>query len=325
MWHCILSAKSPDTLCVRHFTFVRHFTLHFIYTSKRDNEKCHPVKLLPCLITKCDTYLYGNHSFVFHVAEFHSLYCGAEVSCYPGYFWERHWLSRGLPEISRATLTSMMMQYYAHKQWSKEHNRAWNTRNWNISRTLIKRRAISLELDINEINLVTRILTYIKHWRNQQRYENMESQTLNTCKQQQIFYHKSSADTSHAFALDKYKIMHITGVQNACFVFIPYITLYPNLRKRQAAWESHAWSQSFLVWMHHGCTNWKAQDFCDPFYYHVLTVIPAWISNCIHYKVWDEITYPFSNFNGATVEVWEWISNSIRHLTGHIITYSCAD
>ena len=27
------------------------------------------------------------------------------------------------------------------------------------------------------------------------------------------------------------------------------------------------------------------------------------ISNHIHYKVWDEITYPFLNFNGATVEV----------------------
>ena len=27
-------------------------------------------------------------------------------------------------------------------------------------------------------------------------------------------------------------------------------------------------------------------------------------------KVWDEITYPFPNFNGATVEVWEWISYS---------------
>ena len=25
--------------------------------------------------------------------------------------------------------------------------------------------------------------------------------------------------------------------------------------------------------------------------------------------VWDEITYPFPNFNGATVEVWEWISS----------------
>ena len=29
----------------------------------------------------------------------------------------------------------------------------------------------------------------------------------------------------------------------------------------------------------------------------------GWISNHIHYKVWDEITHPFLNFNGATVEV----------------------
>ena len=31
-------------------------------------------------------------------------------------------------------------------------------------------------------------------------------------------------------------------------------------------------------------------------------------------KVWDEITYPFLNFNGATVEVKEWISNFIPHI-----------
>ena len=27
--------------------------------------------------------------------------------------------------------------------------------------------------------------------------------------------------------------------------------------------------------------------------------------------MWDEITYPFPNFNDATIEVWEWISNFI--------------
>ena len=41
---------------------------------------------------------------------------------------------------------------------------------------------------------------------------------------------------------------------------------------------------------------------CGHFYKHGLTLILAWISNCIHYNVWDEITYPFLNFNGATVE-----------------------
>ena len=40
-----------------------------------------------------------------------------------------------------------------------------------------------------------------------------------------------------------------------------------------------------------------------PFYYHGLTLISAWISNYTHYGVWDEITYPFLNFNGAIVEV----------------------
>ena len=33
---------------------------------------------------------------------------------------------------------------------------------------------------------------------------------------------------------------------------------------------------------------------------HVIVIAE---SNHIHYKVWDEITYPFLNFNGATVEV----------------------
>ena len=47
----------------------------------------------------------------------------------------------------------------------------------------------------------------------------------------------------------------------------------------------------------------------------------AWISNFIHYRVWDEVTYPFPNFNGATIEVWEWISNFTPHFTGYVITY----
>ena len=41
----------------------------------------------------------------------------------------------------------------------------------------------------------------------------------------------------------------------------------------------------------------------------------------MHNKVWDNITYPFPNFNGATAEVWEWISNLILHLTMDVITY----
>ena len=30
-------------------------------------------------------------------------------------------------------------------------------------------------------------------------------------------------------------------------------------------------------------------------------------------KVWDEITYPFTNLNGAPVDVWEWTTYFIPH------------
>ena len=43
-----------------------------------------------------------------------------------------------------------------------------------------------------------------------------------------------------------------------------------------------------------------------------LTSTPAWINNFIHYKMWNEITYPFPNFNG--VEIWE-LTDDYFHLT----------
>ena len=41
--------------------------------------------------------------------------------------------------------------------------------------------------------------------------------------------------------------------------------------------------------------------------------------------MWDEITYPFSNFNGCTVDVWEWINNVIPHYEIDVITYPFLD
>ena len=40
-----------------------------------------------------------------------------------------------------------------------------------------------------------------------------------------------------------------------------------------------------------------------------INLIPACISNLIYYEIWDEITCPFANSNGTTIEVWEWINN----------------
>ena len=45
----------------------------------------------------------------------------------------------------------------------------------------------------------------------------------------------------------------------------------------------------------------------------------------MHNKVWDEIIYPLPNFNGATVEVWEWRSNFIPHFIMDVICNPCWD
>ena len=57
------------------------------------------------------------------------------------------------------------------------------------------------------------------------------------------------------------------------------------------------------------------------FYWHGLTLFPAWIINHMPSKVWNEITHLFPNFNGAVVGVWEWISNFIIHFMMDVITY----
>ena len=60
----------------------------------------------------------------------------------------------------------------------------------------------------------------------------------------------------------------------------------------------------------------------SPIWTYIKIIITTY---CIYYKLWDEITYLLPNFNGATIEVWEWINNIIAHLTGHVITYPCLD
>ena len=48
---------------------------------------------------------------------------------------------------------------------------------------------------------------------------------------------------------------------------------------------------------------------------------PALVKNHMPGKVLHEITYPFPNFNGYTIEVYEWISNSILRFKMEVITY----
>ena len=51
-------------------------------------------------------------------------------------------------------------------------------------------------------------------------------------------------------------------------------------------------------------------------YKYVLTLILTRISTHIHFNVRGKIIYLFPNFNGPTVEVWEWIIISSHTLLG---------
>ena len=46
-------------------------------------------------------------------------------------------------------------------------------------------------------------------------------------------------------------------------------------------------------------------------WYQLVCELYRWIGKNSHYKVWDELSYPFPNFDGATVEIWDWINNFI--------------
>ena len=86
------------------------------------------------------------------------------------------------------------------------------------------------------------------------------------------------------------------------------------------AWEHNSWFYYANLNTHDIEIRWEPLlDYSGLFYIHGLTLIPARISDYIHYKVWNEISYSFPNFNSADVEVLEWISNFISHCTAHVI------
>ena len=79
----------------------------------------------------------------------------------------------------------------------------------------------------------------------------------------------------------------------------------------------------YLIWR--GGVQFETWHFQGPFHYYRIPSIPGLICNHIIRKVWEEITYSFSNINGLTFEIWEWINNSIPHFMIGVITYPCWD
>ena len=102
----------------------------------------------------------------------------------------------------------------------------------------------------------------------------------------------------------------------------------PTFGHGQSRWQTLQWNSGWTPADTGNLGFWKinCQMSCTSFtnmgtfYKHGLTLIPAWISNHIPSKLWDEITYPFPNFKSGTVEVWEWISNFIPYNIMDVIT-----
>ena len=82
----------------------------------------------------------------------------------------------------------------------------------------------------------------------------------------------------------------------------------------------------------HSLTHWLSNFDVDgfwqgpsqgPFSRTWIYLIPAWIRNHMSGIMWDEITHPFRNFYGSTVEVSESICNFILQFAVDVITYPC--
>ena len=67
----------------------------------------------------------------------------------------------------------------------------------------------------------------------------------------------------------------------------------------------------YMYWL---CKINESLSYRGHFYSYGLTLISTRIDNHIHYKVWVEIINPFSNINGAAVEVWKWFNAYITYL-----------
>ena len=77
-----------------------------------------------------------------------------------------------------------------------------------------------------------------------------------------------------------------------------------------AVWLALFWICDVAGWLSMACR------VKGPLLLQGLTLISAWIGIYIHYKVWDEIVYPFLNFNG---EMWEEITDQFLNFKGCIV------
>ena len=87
--------------------------------------------------------------------------------------------------------------------------------------------------------------------------------------------------------------------------------------------------ENIFVFFYNSLTLWwcrKLKYFLmEPLLQTWFNFNPSMDKNHLPGKVWDEITYPFLSFDGATVEVLEWISNFTPHFMMDVINNPCWD
>ena len=93
-------------------------------------------------------------------------------------------------------------------------------------------------------------------------------------------------------AWKKFDLLH--DVKDICiFQRFSFETISNSLKYVSVPVNAKFWHQLRFGWH---LDNW------GPLHHDEL--IPAWISNCIHYKMCDEINSPFPNFNDCSVGIW---------------------
>ena len=125
-----------------------------------------------------------------------------------------------------------------------------------------------------------------------------------TCSQSHIGVNRGLFPSTHL--LHKYRRCHgqrrlRTAEHNTVATWCGYqhsIVMKDDVISTPRAWPQILWAHGEIQW---GYIRYP-QDDRAPFSWRGLTLIPAWIRNYIHYKMWGEITYSFLNFNGPTVQ-----------------------
>ena len=158
----------------------------------------------------------------------------------------------------------------------------------------------------------------------------------NFCNSVSIVFNRQQ-DSLHVSAKYQYQIGRkwlCSVSQGVCWLeqatFNCGLCMWPDLmhrksdRLRMYMAKSIHWQYNENDYMVHPKNTFALNCVQGPLYNHGYTFIPALINNQIFWRVWNEITYLFPNFNGCIADVWEWISNLISQFIIYVITlYPC--